>query len=82
VQQWTRERFRLGDDAAVSVAEVACGLPGCAPLETLVVFWTSETKRHQFKIFKRTAEVTREDLPFAWLKDALAVPEGADGDCC
>lgn len=82
VEAWTRERFALPPEAAVLVAEVACALPGCPPLETVIAFWTADATRHQFKIFKRAEEVAADDLPYAWLKDALAVPEGYDGDCC
>jgi nitrate reductase delta subunit len=78
VRDWTRVRFALSEEAAVMVSEVACGLPGCPPLETVVVFWTD--RRHRFKVFKRLADVTEEDLPFAWLKDALA--GDSDLDCC
>jgi hypothetical protein len=81
VAEWTRERFKLPTEAAISVAEVACSLPGCAPLETVVVFWIAE-QRYQFKQFKPVAEVVVDDLPYAWLKDALAVQEGAGWDCC
>jgi len=81
VTQWTRERFRLPKEAAISVAEVACSVPGCAPLETVVMFWIAE-QRYQFKLFKPLAEVVVDDLPYAWLKDALAVQEGASWDCC
>ncbi len=76
VGQWTRERFGLPKEAAISVAEVACTLPGCAPLETAVMFW------NQFKLFKPVAEVLVDDLPFAWLREALAVQEGVGWDCC
>ena len=82
VREWTRRRFSLPGDAVISVAEIACGLPGCPPLETVVVFWTAHTTRHHFKIFKPVAQVTIDDLPFAWQRDALAVPPGAGGDCC
>jgi nitrate reductase delta subunit len=81
VEEWTRERFKLQKEAAVSVSEVACSLPGCAPLETVVMFWIAE-QRYQFKLFKPVAEVVVDDLPYAWLKDALAVQEGAGWDCC
>jgi hypothetical protein len=81
VREWTRARFQLPDDAAILVAEVACMLPGCPPLETVVAFWADE-RRHHFKIFKPVADVVCDDLPFAWLKDALVVPEGAECDCC
>jgi hypothetical protein len=81
VKAWTRERFKLPEEAPILVAEIACALPGCPPLETVVAFWTSDEKRHHFKLFKRVEDVVSDDLPFAWLKDALSVPEGYC-ECC
>ena len=82
VRDWTRERFTLPEDATIFVTEIACGLPGCPPLETVVAFWTEDAKRYQFKIFRPVREVTSNDLPLAWLKDSLLVPEGIGCDCC
>src|SRR5579862_3011393 len=82
VREWTRARFRLGEEAAILVAEVACGLPGCPPRETVVAFWTGDATRHHFKVFKEVAEVVEDDLPPAFMKDALADREGVDCDCC
>jgi hypothetical protein len=82
VREWTRLRFDLAEDAAILVSEVACGLPGCPPVETVVAFWTADAARHQFKIFKPAREVIQDDLPYAWLKEALTVPEGFECDCC
>ena len=82
VRDWTRERFKLAETDAILVTELACGLPGCPPLETVVAFWTADGRRHHFKIFKPVREVLADDLPFAWLKDSLAVPEGFGCDCC
>jgi hypothetical protein len=86
VKAWTRERFRLTADATIFVAEVSCALPGCPPRETVVAFWTAqegqEDRRHHFKIFKPVADVVPDDLPPAWLKDALVIPPGGDCDCC
>jgi hypothetical protein len=82
VRVWVRERFGLPVDDVILVSELACALPGCPPLETVVAFWTETDKRHHFKIFKPLAEVVADDLPPAWLKDALAVPEGGDCECC
>jgi hypothetical protein len=82
VREWTRERFRLPDDAAIMVSEVTCSLPGCPPLETVVAFWTEGDTRHHFKIFKRVAEVVPDDLPPPWLKDALIAVEGEGLECC
>jgi hypothetical protein len=82
VRDWTRERFGLAGDAPLLVTEVACALPGCPPLETVVAFWTEGERRHQFKIFKPVAEVVPGDLPYSWMKDGLAVPDGFVCDCC
>ena len=85
VQGWVRKRFSLPEDAAISVSEVACNLPGCPPLETAVAFWTKTeggNARHHFKMFKRAAEVAFDDLPYAWMKDSLIVPEGFECECC
>ena len=82
IREWTRERFSLPHDAAILVAEVACGLPGCPPLETAVAFWTAGDTRHQFKVFKPAQQVTENDLPFAWLKEALAANDGFGCGCC
>ncbi|MGH6784447.1 MAG: hypothetical protein ACREBP_07465 [Sphingomicrobium sp.] len=82
MREWTRERFKLADGAAILVAEIACTVPGCPPIDTVVAFWTEGDKRHQFKIFKPVEDVVPDDLPYAWLKDALAVLHGADCDCC
>jgi len=73
VRVWTRTRFALPEDAAILVAQVACSLPGCPPLETAVAFWTDGPTRHQFKLFKPVAEVVEDDLPPSWMKPALIV---------
>jgi hypothetical protein len=82
VREWTRERFVLGRGATVMVVEVACALPGCPPIETVIVFWSDDKTRHQFKLFKPVGEVVADDLPPAWLKPALVVDENAGFECC
>jgi hypothetical protein len=82
VRDWTRERFKLPDDAAIMVTEVTCALPGCPPLETVVAFWTASDTRHHFKVFKPVAEVVQDDLPPSWMKNALIVVEGFGCECC
>ena len=82
VKAWTRARFGLGEDETILVSEVECALPGCAPLETLVAFWTGDARRRHFKIFKPVADVVEDDLPPSWMKDALAFDPGAGCDCC
>lgn len=82
IATWTRARFKLAPEEAVMVTELTCALPGCPPLETVVVFWTADQRRHYFKVFKRAVEVKDDDLPYPWMKPALAVPEGFDPSCC
>lgn len=81
VREWTRGRFTLADDDTVMVSEVACGVPGCPPIETHVVFWTA-LGRHHFKVFKPLADVAEDDLPPAFMKNALTWVEGAECSCC
>ena len=56
-----------------SVAEVACAVPGCRPIETVIAFWLGE-RRHHFKVFEPVAEAVEDDLPPRWYMGALAVP--------
>jgi hypothetical protein len=79
---WTRERFGLPRDAVVSVAELACTLAGCPPIETAIMFWTADGAHYHFKVFKRLEEVAEHDLPPAWYRDALAVVPGVECSCC
>lgn len=81
VRNWVRERFKLAPETAILVSEVACNLPGCPPLETIVAFWENE-QRHHFKLLKRVEEVTYDNLPYAWMKGDLVVPEGFGCECC
>jgi hypothetical protein len=81
VRAWTRARFRLDEQATVLVTEVACGLPGCPPLETVIAFWTEGDTRHHWKVFKPVADVTEDDLPPWWMKQALVVDEDFVADC-
>ncbi len=85
VEAWVRERFRLAPEAVVMVSELACALPGCPPLETVIAFWLSqsdEAVRHHHKVFKPVQQVSPDDLPPWWMRDALAVPPDWAGDCC
>src|SRR6202166_1303780 len=81
VRDWTRARSALTDDETVMVSEVACSVPGCRPIEPHLVFWTG-AGRHHFKIFKPLADVAEDDLPPAFMKNALVALEGVDCDCC
>lgn len=82
VRAWTQERFALESGETVLATQIACSVPGCPPLETVVSFWTRDGRRHHFKVFKPAAEVTQDDLPYSWLKRALAAVDGDGCDCC
>ncbi len=81
VREWTRQRFKLPAEAAILVSELECRLPGCPPLETVIAFWEND-KRHHFKLFKPVAKVALDDLPFAWMKSELIVPDDFSCECC
>jgi nitrate reductase delta subunit len=81
VRAWTQMRFALTEDETVMVSEIACSVAGCPPIETHVVFWTAQG-RHHFKVFKPLAEVAEDDLPPAFMKNALTWVEGAGCSCC
>jgi hypothetical protein len=80
IRGWTRQRFKLAPELAILVSEMACSLPGCPPLETLVAFWTADERRHQFKLYKPMAEVIYDDI--GWLMGTPASHDGAGWDCC
>ena len=83
VAGWTRERFGLPADAVVLVSESATTLPGFPPRFTVIVFWTGALEqRHHAKVFKPLAQVTPDDLPPYWMRDALAVGADFSCDCC
>ena len=52
------------------VSEMACSVPGCPPLETVVAFWTEDERRHQFKLYKPLREVLYDDV--GWLMGSPA----------
>jgi nitrate reductase delta subunit len=81
LREWTRARFALTGDETVMVSELACSVPGCPPIETHVVFWTA-AGRHHFKIFKPLAQASEDDLPPAFMKNALLALDGFECDCC
>jgi hypothetical protein len=81
VREWTRARFALAEDTTIVVTQLACAVPGCPPLDTVVVFWTARG-RHHFKVFKPVAEVIPDDLPPVWMKDAIVENEETNLECC
>ena len=82
VKEWTRQRFKLDEDAIVMVAESVPKLPGYPPLQTSVSFWTSPKERHHFTVYKAVTDLDEGDIPPAWMKEALALSEGVACSCC
>ncbi len=82
VKEWTRRRFSLAPSDVVLVSEAPAALPGFPPFETLVAFWSGDGARRHFRAFKRADEIGEDDLPPAWMKDALAADEGIECYCC
>ena len=81
VKEWTRQRYRLEEDAIVMVTESVPKLPGYPPLQTAVSFWI-EKQRHHFTLYKPVTDVDEGDIPPAWMKDTLALSEGVACSCC
>ena len=77
-----RLHFRLPADTVVLASELECSLPGCPPLETVIAFWTGNAQRHHCKVFKPLQQVSTDDLPPWWMKDALAALPDWACDCC
>jgi hypothetical protein len=82
VKDWTRERFGLAEDVTILVTEIACAVPGCPPVDTVVAFWTEDDRRHHFRVFKPAAEVAEDDLPPRWMRDRLIDDEMFGCPCC
>jgi nitrate reductase delta subunit len=73
VKEWTRERFTLSQDTVILVSEIACSLPGCPPLETVVAFWTEgddqravHSLRSPQEVHSRPQEENRRALHSRW----------------
>ncbi len=79
IKAWTRGRF---GDVTVFVSELAGGSPGFPPKRTVIAFWNAERKHYHFTVFKALADVSQDDIPPSWFKDALAVTPGIDCSCC
>jgi nitrate reductase delta subunit len=82
VKECTRDRFSLSESDVVLVTEGPSVLPGFPPLETVIAFWSADGVRHHFRVFKPASEIVEDDVPPAWMKDALAAADGIECYCC
>ena len=62
IKQWLRDALELPEDLMILVAEMVCNDPDCAPLETVITVWYTDTDTVQAKIFKPLASVGYEDI--------------------
>jgi hypothetical protein len=77
-----RARFRLEDRISVRVEELATVIPGFPPRETCITFWLGNQDEHRYRVFKPARDVTADDLPPWWMRDALIVDPFPYCDCC
>jgi hypothetical protein len=77
-----RRRFRLAKGYPVRVEQLHATEPGFPPFETRITFWTGNSDEHRYRVFKEVDEVSPDDLPPWWMKDALIVEEFPFCDCC
>lgn len=82
IETLARDHFRLQPFTPVRVAEAPTTLPGFPPVETLVSFWSGNQSEHRWRVFKPVAQVTRDDLPPWWMKDAIVIDDMPFCDCC
>ncbi len=83
VREWTRAQFKLPEDAAVMVAEVACGLPGCPPLRN--GGGVLDRRRQAPSVQESSSgwsRWSRTTCRRPSLKNALMVDEEASFACC
>lgn len=81
ITDWTRERFTLGKEIDVQVTEIACRLPGCPPLQTVVSWQPAQGPARRFKVFRPLSQVVRDDLPPPWMRDRLPTLDDEES-CC
>lgn len=77
-----RAHFALGPEWTVTVAELRCQVPGCPPVETIVLMWNPDGAPFRLRVFRPLAQVDPDDLPPRWYLPALAASDDVDCGCC
>ncbi len=70
-----RRLLDLGEDATVSVSEIACGDPACGGAETVVLVMRPGERTQAAKVMMPVANVTEADLLGA-LRPLVTTPRG------
>ena len=66
-------------DVYVSVAEVACGMEGCPPLETVLTAMLDAGGHVAFKLASAMMDVTKEEVIFGSVAALAALRRALDG---
>jgi hypothetical protein len=63
-----REELDLGEDDTVTISEVACALPGCPPVQTVVSVFPDHEEAFTLRVCKPVADVEAMDViaALAW----------------
>ena len=61
IRQWTAESLPPGDPV-ISVTELSCAEPGCAPRETVILIMWPEGRAWKARIHKAIPDVTEAEV--------------------
>lgn len=76
-----RQGLALAASDVVTVVELRCRVPGCPPVETVVLILRGAA-RYRLRVFRPLPDVAADDLPPAWYLPALAFDGVEDCGCC
>jgi hypothetical protein len=62
IKAWVQDYLELPDHVMIMVAELTCNDPDCAPLETCITVWYTESHKVQATIFKPLCTVMFDDI--------------------
>jgi hypothetical protein len=62
IKSWTRRALQLGNDAVVSVNELACAQPGCPPRQSVILVMTEGASPIKLAIHKGLMDVVEADI--------------------
>jgi hypothetical protein len=65
VRRFTRSAMELADDEPVAVTEIACRIPGCPPIETVIVAMPHAGHWLRTSVHKSVGDVEEADVLWA-----------------
>ncbi|NWF59934.1 MAG: hypothetical protein HXY43_11795 [Fischerella sp.] len=60
VKEWIYQALQIDEKTSVSLSQLQCTEPGCAPIETVIVVMTNPAQ--QYKVHKSIAEIEYQDI--------------------